>query len=85
MAKYSIEIKRSAAREIKKLKKEDLKTVLNTIDKLANNPRPHGAIKLTGKDIYRIRAGNYRILYEIFDNLVLITIVKIGHRKAVYR
>lgn len=80
MAKYRIEIKRSAAKEIKKINKEDLDLILSTINKLSVNPRPVGAIKLTGKDLYRIRAGNYRILYEIFDKLVLVTIVKVGHR-----
>lgn len=67
MAKYRIEIKRSAAKENKKINKEDLDLILSTINKLSVNPRPVGAIKLTGKDLYRIRAGNYRILYEIIE------------------
>lgn len=83
MAKYRIEIKRSAAKEIKKINKEDLDLILSTINKLSVNPRPAGAIKLTGKDLYRIRAGNYRILYEIVDKLVLVTIVKVGHRREI--
>ncbi len=85
MAKYSVEIKKSAVREIKKLSKDDLKKVLATINNLQDNPRPQGAVKLTVKEIYRIRAGNFRILYEIFDNLLLILIVKVGHRREVYR
>ena len=76
MAKYRIEIKRSAAKEIKKINKEDLNIILSAINKLSTNPKPVGAIKLTGKDLYRIRAGNYRILYEIIDKSVLITIIK---------
>jgi mRNA interferase RelE/StbE len=85
MAKYRIEIKRSAAKEIKKIREPDLSLILSSIDKLGDNPRPQGAIKLTDKELYRIRVRNYRILYEVFDNLVLIVIVKVGHRRDIYK
>jgi mRNA interferase RelE/StbE len=85
MAKYRLEIKRSAVKEIKKLQGEDLKRILSPIKNLQENPRPAGTIKLSSQDVYRIRVGEYRILYEIFDKLVLVTIVKVGHRKEIYR
>ena len=85
MAKYRIDIKKSAVKEISKLLKKDLKRILKEIESLANNPRPFGAIKLSGDEKYRLRAGNYRILYQIFDDKLVIIVVKVGHRKDVYK
>ena len=85
MAKYRIEIKKSAVKEISKLLKKDLKRILKEIESLANNPRPFGAIKLSGDEKYRLRAGSYRILYQIFDDKLVIIVVKVGHRKDVYK
>ena len=84
MAKYKIEIKRSAVKEIKKLSVKELKRILKVIEELADNPKPIGAIKLSNQELYRIRVGNYRILYEILDYQLKIIIVKVGHRKDVY-
>ena len=84
MVKYKIEIKRSAAKEIKKLPQKYLKKVLVKISSLADNPRPDGCVKLSADEKYRIRVGNYRVLYEIRDMLLIVTIVKIAHRKDVY-
>lgn len=84
MAKYKIQIKRSAAKEIKKISKQYLKKILLKIGELADNPRPDGCIKLTNEEKYRIRVGVYRILYEIKENILTIIIVKAGHRKDVY-
>ena len=72
-------------KEIKKLHGKELKRILSSIENLQENPRPVGAIKLTGQEIYSLRVGEYRILYEIFDKLVLVTIVKVGHRREIYR
>jgi mRNA interferase RelE/StbE len=85
MAKYKIEIKKTAAKEIKKLPAKDINRVIKLIDELAGNPRPEGCLKLSNNEKYRIRFGVYRLLYEIYDDLSLITVVKVAHRKDVYR
>ena len=84
MAKYKIEIKRSAVKEIKKLPRKDIGKVLQKIYSLAENPRPAGCLKLSVEEKYRIRFGVYRILYEIQDDLLLVIVVKVAHRKNVY-
>ncbi|MCH8318769.1 MAG: type II toxin-antitoxin system RelE/ParE family toxin [Bacteroidetes bacterium] len=58
--------------------------LIEVIQSLANNPRPHGYIKLKGRDGYRIRKGNYRIIYDIFDAVLIIDVVAVGHRKDIY-
>jgi len=85
MGKYRIEIKKSAVKEIERLSRHDMKAVLDMIASLAENPRPHGSKKLSGGEKYRIRCGDYRILYAIEDNILIVFIVKVGHRKDVYR
>ncbi len=85
MAKYSIQIKKSAYKEIKKLPTKDLEMVLAAIDKLAINPRIIGSIKLSNDEKYRLRVGNYRLLYAIEDDILVIFIVKVAHRRDVYR
>ncbi|PIY83815.1 MAG: type II toxin-antitoxin system mRNA interferase toxin, RelE/StbE family [Candidatus Omnitrophica bacterium CG_4_10_14_0_8_um_filter_44_12] len=85
MGKYRIEIKKSAAKEIEQLSRKDMKAVIGTIGSLSDNPRPHGSKKLSGQEKYRIRCGNYRILYAIEDNVLIVYVVKVGHRKDVYR
>jgi len=85
MANYSIEIKKSATKEIAKLPKLHLKRIIEKIQLLSINPRPDGCKKLSADEKYRIRVGDYRILYTIEDNQLIIYVVKIGHRKDVYR
>jgi mRNA interferase RelE/StbE len=85
VASYRIEIKRSAAKEIADLPKSDCQRVVAKVQALADNPRPHGCEKLTGAEKYRVRQGNYRILYEISDELITVTVVKVGNRKDIYR
>lgn len=85
MASYRIEIKRSAAKEIADLPKADCQRVVAKVQVLASDPRPDGCEKLSGAEKYRIRQGNYRILYEIEDASKIVTIVKVGNRKDVYR
>ena len=84
MANYSIEIKKSAAKEIEKLSKEAIKKVVAKIASLQNDPRPPGCKKLSGEEKYRIRVGVYRILYEIEDRRLIVYVVKVRHRKEVY-
>jgi mRNA interferase RelE/StbE len=85
MVKYKIEIKKSAVKEISKLPSRELKRTLKAIKSLSNNPRPFGAIKLTSEEKYRLRVGDYRILFQIFDENFTVVIVKVRDRKDVYK
>ena len=85
MASYSLEIKRSAAKELAQLPSKDRGRVVARVQALAEDPRPVGAEKLSGQERYRVRQGDYRILYEIEDQILRIVVVKIGHRRDVYR
>jgi len=82
---YRLEVKRSAAKEIADLPKADCQRVVAKIQLLAGEPRPNGCEKLSGAEKYRVRQGNYRILYAIDDSTKVVIIVKVGHRKGVYR
>ena len=85
MASYRIVFRRSVAKDLCPLPKKDVQRILKPIGGLADDPRPAGAEKLSGDEKYRIRQGNYRILYAIEDEIITVTIVKVGHRRAVYR
>ena len=85
MAKYRITIKKSAAKELEALPKKDLQRIIKRIRALAENPRPHGSKKLSRKEEYRVRQGDYRIVYSIEDKDSLVDIFKIGHRREIYR
>ena len=84
-ASYSVVIKKSAERELRALTKQDLRRVVDRIRALAGDPRPHGNEKITGQERYRIRRGDYRIVYAVDDEGRTVEIVKIGHRREVYR
>ena len=85
MANYKILIKPSAKKELEKLPKKDLQKIVNKIQNLAVNPRPAGCEKLSGDDKLRIRQGNYRIVYSIEDSALIVFVVKIGHRRDIYK
>jgi len=85
MAKYKITIKKSAAKELEDIPKKDLRKIIKPIQSLAQNPRHQGAQKLSAKEQYRVRQGDYRIVYSIEDKDSIIDIVKIGHRREIYR
>lgn len=85
MAAYNILIKRSAAKELEAVPKKDREKLVAKIRALANDPRPHGSEKLAGDDKYRIRQGVYRVLYEVDDTTVVVTVVRVAHRREVYR
>jgi len=85
MASYRIVFKKSVAKDLGPIPKKDVQRILKRIDGLADDPRPAGAEKLSGDEKYRIRQGNYRILYAIEDDIITVTIVKVGHRRDVYR
>ena len=86
MASYKIEWKNSAYKELQKLPRPMIPKVVAAVSDLSNDPRPQGAKKLAGSEYsYRIRIGDYRVVYEIFDNKLVIEIVRVRHRKDVYR
>jgi mRNA interferase RelE/StbE len=85
MAAYKIYFKESVEKDLRLIPKKDLKKILVRIEALATDPRPVGHEKLTGQEKYRIRQGIYRIIYSIQDNELSIWVVKVGHRKDVYR
>ena len=85
MVGYRVLIKRSAAKELEDLAVGDRRRVVARIRALGKDPRPHGPEKLSGQDRYRIRQGTLRILYEVDDRDPSVTVVKVGHRRDVYR
>lgn len=83
---YTVEFTRSALREFKLLERVIQRRIATHIDELAQDPFPHGCKKLKGEpDLYRLRVGDYRIIYRVERTRVTIVIVKIGHRRDVYR
>lgn len=85
MGKYKITFKKSVSKDLKSVPKSDVKKILLKVDSLAVNPRREGAVKLSGQEMYRIRQGLYRIIYEIRDSELVIQVIKIGHRSDVYK
>jgi mRNA interferase RelE/StbE len=85
VASYSLDVRKSAAKEIASLPKRDCQRIVEKIQALGENPRPNGSEKLTNDDKYRIRHGNYRVLYEIDEDSKRVTIVRVAHRREVYR
>jgi mRNA interferase RelE/StbE len=85
MAVYKVFFKRSVEKDFESIPQKDLKRILQRIEMLREDPRPSGCEKLTGQERYRVRQGRYRIVYSIQDQELSIWIVKIGHRKDVYR
>lgn len=83
--KYSLLIKPSARKELLALPDMIIKRVDTAINKLSDIPRPHGCIKLTGINAYRLRTGDYRIIYNIDDKMHRIEILAVGHRREIYR
>ena len=82
---YSLIIKKSAERELRGIPKKDLGRVVDRVHGLAHSPRPPGSEKLSGEEWYRIRQGDYRLVCAIDDEPRIVEIVKIGHRREVYR
>ena len=85
MANYNVRITKSAAKELEDVPKPDRLRIVEKIRLLAENPRPHGSKKLSGEEKYRLSQGDYRILYTIDDQIVTVTVVKIGNRRDVYK
>ena len=86
MERYKVLIKPSAVKELERISRQkDRQRIVERITALADNPRPPGSQKLTGNDRFRLRQGSYRIIYSIEDDVLIVYVVKIGHRKDVYR
>jgi mRNA interferase RelE/StbE len=86
VARYRLLIRASAAKELKAIpNKKDRQRIVKRIQGLEGNPRPRGSQKLSGRERYRIRLGPYRIVYSIEADELVVYVVKVGHRKDVYR
>jgi mRNA interferase RelE/StbE len=85
MANYKLVFKKSISKDLRPIPNKDVACLLKRMQALQENPRPAGSEKLSGQERYRIRQGVYRIIYEVADELVVVTVVKIGHRKHVYK
>lgn len=86
MANYKIEITTTAEKSLRKIPKKDIQKIVDAIQILAISPFPEGCRKLKGEeDIYRVRQGNYRIIYEVIEKRLIILVLKVGHRKDIYK
>ena len=85
MARYRLLFRESVAKDLRGLPKADVTRILARIEQLAQDPRGAGSQKLSGQERYRVRQGDYRIVYEIRDDVLIVTVVKVGHRREVYR
>ena len=85
MGKFEVIFKQSVAKDLRQIPKKDVTRILNRIKALSIEPRPPAVENLSGQDKYRVRQGAYRILYEIRNNELIVVVVKIGHRRDVYK
>jgi mRNA interferase RelE/StbE len=85
VAKFELAFKESVSKDLKYIPKQDVQRIIERINLLRDDPLPAGSVKLSGKECYRIRQGNYRIIYEIQDSQLVIIVIKVGHRREVYR
>ena len=85
MASYSVLIKPSAAKELERLPDKPRRQIAKKIGALADQQRPTGCEKLTGEDLYRIRLGDYRVVYAIADAELTVLVIRVGNRREVYR
>jgi len=84
MAAYHVAISKSVQKRLDKLSDGVASRLITAIYTLADDPRPHGCKKLKGRDAYRIRVGDYRVIYEIFDNTLIVSVIDVGDRKDIY-
>ena len=84
-AEFKLFFKKSVWKDFRQIPKKDLKKILKKIELLAHEPRPSGCEKLTATEKYRIRQGKYRIVYSVQDDELTVWVVKVGHRKDIYR
>jgi len=82
---YSVELRRRAHRALDRLPESDFRAIVEAIEGLAQTPRPRGVEKVRNSDLWRIRKGDYRVVYAIDDGRKLVTVVRVGHRSEIYR
>jgi mRNA interferase RelE/StbE len=85
VASYRLLIKPSAVKELEALPAKDRRRLVARVQGLSDDPRPPGSEKLSGHALYRIRQGNYRVLYSVEDEALIVLVIKVGHRRDVYR
>jgi mRNA interferase RelE/StbE len=85
MASYELVFKKSVAKDFRNIPKKDVSRILERIEVLRDDPRGEGCIKLSAQERYRVRQGVYRIVYEIRENELIVMVVKVGHRSAIYK
>ena len=85
MGSFEVLFKQSVAKDLRQIPNKDVARILKRIEALSVEPRPPGVEKLSGQEKYRIRQGVYRILYEIRDNELIVMVIKVGHRRDVYK
>lgn len=85
MARYELRVRPSVAKDLRGIPKADVKRILARITALRDDPRAPGCEKLGGAELYRVRQGAYRVVYEIHDKRVVVEVIRVGHRGAVYR
>ncbi len=84
MPNYTVILSKKAQKQLDAFSDNIADTIIEAIATLENNPRPNGYKKLKGRDGYRIRTGNYRIIYDIFDDELIVDVIALGHRKDIY-
>jgi mRNA interferase RelE/StbE len=85
MGRYKVVFRKSVSKDLRAFPKKDVERILKRTLSLQEEPRPHGCEKLSGQERYRVRLGVYRIIYEIQDDVLTVVVVKVGHRREVYR
>ena len=85
MANYKLVFKKSVSKDLRPIPNAEVARLLKCMQALQEDPRPVGSEKLSGQERYRVRQGVYRIIYEIADELLVVTVVNVGHRKHVYK
>ena len=85
MARFELRFKRSVAKDFRGISKPDVGRILEAMEALCDGPRPAGCEKLASQQLYRIRQGTYRIIYSIDDVRIIVEVLKVGHRREVYR
>ena len=82
---YEIQLRPRAARQLRALPRNVRTTIARVIESLAENPRPAGAVQLRGTDLLRVRVRDYRVVYEVRDDALLVLVVRVGHRRDLYQ
>ncbi len=84
-ARFELRVRPSVAKDLRGIPKADVKRILARMDALRDDPRAPGCEKLSGAELYRVRQGVYRIVYEIHDEWIVVEVIRVGHRSSVYR